>query len=799
MDNIDFTQEFNNNNNINNTIFSYVNSKKWDDLLIFIKKHKNVDYDIYDVSKTYLIEHVIQSNNIKLIKELLSYNVKIDIVDDSNRSIVYNIIKYSNNDILSYILELNSKNTGFNILDIRDNKGEIPINYCAKFKNFDAFSKIMTYKFNTFNKNNDGENFLFYLIVNDEIKMFEIFFNIYPEIFDLNINGESIFHYIVKYKRYCFFEIIYKKYKNTELLTNALNICECLYNFSILHYATINFDKLFFKIFDKLKLFSVLNCNSQDISGNIFYHYFIKNIINSSNYSDNKFQDIIFINNIIKTMSFNINIYNIDGNTVANLLCKNVELFSKNNMNFIIEFMINLSDINIQNTNGNSPLFYLVKNNYWIQIKKMLMFKKMDIFILGENSKTIFDYINKKELPDFIDLITNSYLIQLSSSNNWIDTWDKKCSNIKDDIDISKILFNENEFNSIKNINIKNNTKISECYKIIYNKISGFIDIFLVNKKSIFKSFPSNFKNIELIPNYPNVTISTFYGFTIDILCGLFYLHDKFSNKKNYHIDTSINLIDLTNNIVNCNFTDEVTFKKICEIIGFEIYWRHFNFVLSSSESNLIHQKIKHILSIDKKFKYYVIPIAIEIYCNNKFYSHSNFLIFNLSNATNLICHRFEPHGSSYPNKMNYKPEKLDNAILNFINNFNLNIKYYPPKYYLPKIGFQQKEIYEVNNTYVGDPDGFCASWCIWWCDMLISNPEINIEKLQNLLTIEIINKKLSHRVLIRNFSYGITKIRDKLFNKINININDWNNDTMDNSKIQMLNKELIEKIKSYY
>jgi hypothetical protein len=792
MINTDFIQEYNNNNTTNDKIFSYIYSKKWNDLLNFIKNNKDIDYNIHDNSKTYLIEHVLYSNNLPLIKELLTKNVKIDIVDDSNKSIIYNIIKYSYNDVLSYVLEFNSKNMGFNILDIRDNSGEIAINYCVKFKNNDAFNKIINNKFNIFNKNDKGENLLFCLIIENEINMYKKFFEIYPEIFDVNINGETIFHYIVKYERYNFFEIIYKKYKNTELLKSALNITECLYNFSILHYATINFDETFFNIFDELKLFYVINCNSQDISGNIFYHYFIKNSIDSKNIND-KFNNIINIHKIIETMSFNINIYNIDSDTCANLLCKNINIFNDNKMDFIIKFVIKSSDINIQNTEGNSPLFYLIKNNYWTKIKNFLIYKKMDIFILGEKSKTVFDFINKNDLPSFIDLITNSYLFQLSISHNWTDTWDSKCSFIEDNIEKSKILFTNNEFISLKTI--KNNNKITECYNVIYNKINNLINLFLINKKSIFKSFPSNNKITELIPNYANVTISTFYGFTIDILCGLFYLHDKFINKKNYNINSSIDLMNYDSNIINCNIVDEITFKKICEVIGFEIHWRHFNFVISSFEINSILQKLKHIILSSSKFKYYIIPIAIEIYCNNKFYSHSNFLIFNLSNLT---CHRFEPQGSTYPNKMNYKPDKLDDAILNFVNNFNLNIKYFSPKMYLPKIGFQQKEIYEINNTYVGDPDGFCASWCVWWCDMLMSNPEINIEKLQKILIIEIINKKLSYRELIRNFSYNITKIRDKIFNKINININDWNNDTMDNNKIKLLNNELINKIKSY-
>lgn len=795
MNNIDFIKEFNNNNDNDNKIFSLVTLKKWDKLYEFISKNKELDYNIHESSKTYLIEHVLQSNNIKLIKELLLTNVKIDIVDDFGKSLIFNIIKYSHNDILTYILKSNDNNTGVNILDIRDDKGETAINYCIKFKNNNAFSKIIKCKFNSFNKNNNGENALFYSVAENEINMFKQYFDIYPEITDVNINGETIFHYIVKFKRYDFFEIIYKKYKGTEIFISALNINECLYNFSILHYATVNLDKKFFDIFNKLKLFSIINCNSQDISGNIFYHYFIKNASSNSKTIKENINDIKFIQNIITTFPFNINIYNIDSNTPSNILCNNINEFHNNNLEFIIKFVIEQSNLNIQNTEGNSPLFYIVKNNYWKKIKKVLIFKKMDIFILGESSQTIFDFIKKDDIPQFIDLVTNSYLLQLSKSKNWVDSWDNKCSFIKDDIDKSKISFNKNEYESIKNINLHND-KITECYDIIYNKIKNLVNLFLVNKTPILKSFPSNLKAIELINNYPSVTISTFYGYTIDILCGLFYLHDKFTNKKNYSVDTSINLINSTSDIVSCNITDEITLKKICDAIGFEIKWRHFNFVLSSTENTSIYQKIKYLISLNCKFKYYIIPIAIEIYCNNKFYSHMNFLIFNLSDLT---CHRFEPQGSTYPNKMNYKPDKLDDAILNFINNFNLKIKYFSPKMYLPKIGFQQKEIYEINNTYVGDPDGFCASWCVWWCDILMSNPEINIDKLQKLLTIEIINKKISYRVLIRNYSLYITKIRDKIFNKIGININDWRNDTMDNNKVLMLNKELINKVNSYY
>jgi hypothetical protein len=43
-------------------------------------------------------------------------------------------------------------------------------------------------------------------------------------------------------------------------------------------------------------------------------------------------------------------------------------------------------------------------------------------------------------------------------------------------------------------------------------------------------------------------------------------------------------------------------------------------------------------------------------------------------------------------------------------------------------------EIKEKKNDYIGDPNGFCALWCIWWADIRISNPNIPREKLVKIL-----------------------------------------------------------------
>ena len=108
------------------------------------------------------------------------------------------------------------------------------------------------------------------------------------------------------------------------------------------------------------------------------------------------------------------------------------------------------------------------------------------------------------------------------------------------------------------------------------------------------------------------------------------------------------------------------------------------------------------------------------------------------------------------------------------------------------------KEINENKSDYIGDPNGFCSVWCIWWVDMRISNPDIPREKLSKYLFKELINNKISYRKLIRDYSWYITTIRDNLFLKANTNINEWINDIISDENIITLNNVIKDAIKDY-
>ena len=157
---------------------------------------------------------------------------------------------------------------------------------------------------------------------------------------------------------------------------------------------------------------------------------------------------------------------------------------------------------------------------------------------------------------------------------------------------------------------------------------------------------------------------------------------------------------------------------------------------------------------------------------------------------------RFEPYGANPPQTMNYNPNLLDYHLELKIN--SLNFKYISPSSYLPKISLQILELSEIEHNYLGDADGYCSLWCIFWIDIRLKFPDIPRNKLIYLLKKEITNSDYGYKKLIRNYSKNITDIRDNILKKIDLNINEWLNDNVSEIQINKLNilvKEEINKI----
>lgn len=770
MINTEFNKELDKINTLTTKIFQLIKLQDWKNLSSLIKTN-DIDYNIKVNSNIWLLEYLIMFNQIELIELILEKNIRIDIRDEQNKTILYSVIKFSYISILKLLLEKDKKSIGKSILEIKDNDDNIPLFYAIKFYNLEAIELILKYQNNFYTKNIDGDNALHLAVKSMNLDIFKL---ILTKISDINVktnNGETCIHLAIKFKCFDIIKFILGEYINKL----NLNSTESKYNFSVLHYIFISLDFQLITIFSKYLKF--IDSNIQDKSGNIFLHYFINNII--QNYKIFKKEDLQITFDEIKKIQINYNLYNIDGNTPCHILLLNLDIF-KDNYNIITNDLIENTNLNIQNKHGESCLFLLVKNNYWKQVSNILIKKKLDIFIVDENKNTLFSYLDTSDLKIFTNLIVNSYLYILTNMNygkKWIDYWDNRC---KKDINIKEL--NDTEKELIQNIKIDSNKSL--CFNIIEDKLTTYINNFKKEKKIYdLHSYPIHTKYPKLIENYPEIITPTFTGSTIDIISSLIYLNQKYIKM----LYSSLRLINITSTILECK-------NNICEFTGFEILWKNYQLYLPSTKNNDLLRELTFI-KMNKKCRFFVIPIGIELTTTDYSYGHANFLLFDFEI---MQVERFEPHGSEPPYGLDYNANLLDNILENKINSFKLGFEYISPKVYLPKIGFQIKEIYELKSDYIGDPNGFCAAWCIWWCDIRIKNPNINRNKIVNLLFKEIINDDFSYKKLIRNYSYNITEIRDKILVKTGININDWLNDTMNLEQQNLLEDNFINEIKKF-
>ena len=109
-------------------------------------------------------------------------------------------------------------------------------------------------------------------------------------------------------------------------------------------------------------------------------------------------------------------------------------------------------------------------------------------------------------------------------------------------------------------------------------------------------------------------------------------------------------------------------------------------------------------------------------------------------------------------------------------------------------------EILETEKTKkIGDANGFCGVWCIWWVyqRMLnIDNTKIDIVNIANEIIKFIKFDNQSFKSIIRNFSKKITTLRDIYLKKYNIDINDWIVSNYSDEILNNLEKDIFKNLK---
>ena len=689
------------------------------------------------------IFRLIKKNDYKQVYNLINTNKKfnVNIFNNNNISLLEICIQNNKINLLKLLLSRNIR------LDILDSDNSSILDHIIRFNKIEILKLLLEY-----NSNSIGTNIL---DINQK-------FNIYPihlavlylklDILKLIIKysndisykdngGNNIMHIATSSKKYVnILKYIIKKHPDLYTINDngetPLNLA-IIQNFpkDIIKLLVENFNinqvskkknivPLFTAIIEDnnsiYELFKKINfnLNIQDYIGNNALTYCIQN----KNY---RYFDII-VEKINKD-EFNFNSVNILGQTVLHSIFDNLNFLKFTIKSKKIEFFIKNTNLNLQDNNGNSIFLLLCKYDLWNTYYNILETKPINAFLKNNELKKPIDFVDKNELENFYNLLQSSIFFFIKNKSNYnIDkTIIEKCTKLNDNC---KIFINQY---------IKNNSisvfpkKISYCHNIIDNDVSYV----------------------------------TFIGLQLDIFFGLLYL------KKNYkNIITTLQLNVFNQNKELISFYNENGIDKDFDydIPNLEIKWTFQKLILPENFFDIFKNKNKNSIIL--------IPIAIILQEG----SHSNMLIFNIKE--NLVL-RFEPYGSKYPYNFNYNPNLLDLKLEEIISKINDKLNYIPPKLYLQKISFQAFEISEdEQNKKIGDPGGFCAAWSLWFAENYLINSS-NIDNLSYFvddLILQIRIKNVSFKNMIRSFSAKIAKFRDKFLKKVNVDINQWNNSSLD-------------------
>lgn len=733
-----------------NILFQFIKSNQESQFMKYIStlSQENLDVNMKDDQGNYLIHFAIMINSKDIVKKLIEYGSRLDILDTDGYTIFYYPIKLNYIEILKILIEYNKKIIGISLVNIRDSRGSVPIFYAIKYKNIHALQLLLKNGADPNYKNNENVTALHMAVLKKDVNIVKTLLEHTKNIDAITKNGSTPLHLACNFQLVEIATVLLEKGANP-------NINEMEYDFYPIFYAVIqnNFE------LTKMLIDYKTNPNHQDYLGNTFIHYaIINNHIKILDYVMEKYDintksiDIYFenINNKedIERTYIDPNLSNIDGVTITHLMLYNYkEDFDK----YLIR-VIPFSNINYQDNTGNTVLHIIAEKKLFNKFEKILLSKKLNIYIQNNQNKSVLDLIPTEERNSFAKLVVKSYYNYLKKYElEWLLEWQNKCSGK----DLTKLDKNK-------------------CYQYIYNSIF---------KERISIPIKKNKININVILEEP-VYFSTFTGTLLDLIVGFKYLTKKYKHVTSFfHFNQEY---DENMKIYNQSIGIQENLNQ--HIINFEIRWIYQRMFFPPEFESILSDIIR-----SGKYKYFVIPIGIILSNGN----HSNGLLYDIENK---VMERFEPHGSEYPYRFNYNPNLLDEIlykkfvfILSNIYGKPIQVKYYTPKHYLPKIGFQTLENLEITiNKNIGDPNGFCTLWIIWYLDYRLKYIHMKPDKLAKKLIDEIKSKKYSFRTLIRNYSKNVTNLRDTYLSRINKNINDYINNRMNKDDLKKLLFEIL-------
>ena len=699
----------------------------------------------------------IKEKKYNIILKYLKNNpeVNLNIQDNFNNYFIEYVIDSNNLPLIQYVL---SKNI---FLDILDNNGTTILYNLVKFNKIDILDLILKNDKSKIGihildkKDVKGRTALHYCIIFNNKECLNKLIEYRGDPYINDKNGNNIFFYCIIYKRTELLLDLFETFKNFRIRNsdgeNLLQVSINYDNKEIYHYlitkTNINLNNKS-KIYGTTALHQAIVKNDDKLIDLLIQYkadlalpdYLGNNVLHFAVMEKNS-------NLILKFLDLggiDLNLTNLNGFIPLNLYLTEFDEYD----NTILNKFIKSSILNIQNFNGSTSLLLLGKSNKLFELKETLEKKLMNIFIQNYDGESLFNLIKDKD--NLIELVTKSFFNNLD--NNLVIDWEKKCSFIK---------------NNIKSDLLPQIKSKEDCYKKIKETINN-------DKRSV-----PRVKQIKFDINSGIVLKDCFFsGFPIDTLFGLLWLNQE--NKKiQFILDYPLTYNDSIENFYK-SVGQNINFKM--DFINSMILWTYQKIYFPDYFDYILQQKLKN------KADIIVIPIGIETSQG----AHTNILFWN---RRKNILERFEPNGKNPPINFNYNPDLLDELLLQKLKKFNIESKftYLKPKDFLPEIGFQMIENLENETcSEIGDPNGFCTVWCIWYIYQKSQNLEISSKEIVEELINNIKLEGKSFKNLIRDFSKNISKYRDEYLQKVDLNINQWILTNYSVEKLQKLEKLII-------
>lgn len=238
--------------------------------------------------------------------------------------------------------------------------------------------------------------------------------------------------------------------------------------------------------------------------------------------------------------------------------------------------------------------------------------------------------------------------------------------------------------------------------------------------------------NVSLFPEidiYKSPSKKTLYkGSPYYSLVSLIYIKNKFPNS----------CVILPNNYNNVDEHEDISIRyneKQKKLSVPKNFWKFFN-------------KCKN-----KRFTVFLFGYT----CKDS--GHANIMLYDNINKT---LERFEPYGNIYDildskQKKCFNPD-IDKIIFEFFDNNEVITEYFPPSTFIPNNGIQKLQEDEDKMTDY-DPEGFCTMWSLFYCDLRLSNPDVDRKVLldKTIKTFKTNNKSLT--IFIRDYSNAISSL----------------------------------------